>query len=114
MNKYLVLFLAPSAVLDDWVKRDPKDRQAEEEKMQKAWQQWTADHARLFDDRGAGVGKPKVVKPDGVSDGRNDIMLYATVEADSVDAAARAFADHPHLQIPQSTIEVMELRSHGM
>ena len=39
---------------------------------------------------------------------------YATVEADSHDEAAKLFKDHPHLQIPQATIEIMEVRSKPM
>jgi hypothetical protein len=38
-------------------------------------------------------------------------MLYSFVEADSHEAAAKAFEGHPHLQIPQSSIEVMEVRA---
>ena len=114
MSKYLVLYLAPTTVLDDWMKKDPKEREAAEEKLQKEWQQWSSDHAQMFDDADAGVGKTKVVKPEGISDSRNDVMLYATVEADSHDEAAKLFKDHPHLQIPQATIEIMEVRSHSM
>ena len=114
MKKFLVLYLAPTTVLDDWMKKDPKEREAAEQKMQKEWQQWSSDHARIFDDEDAGVGKTKVVNPQGVSDSRNDVMLYATVEAGSHDEAAKLFKDHPHLQIPQATIEIMEVRSHSM
>jgi hypothetical protein len=53
------------------------------------------------------------VKPEGVSDSRNDVMLYATVEADSHEAAADMFKGHPHLQIPRASTEIMEIRSHG-
>ena len=113
MKKFLVLYLAPTAVVDDWMRKDPKERQAAEEKMQKEWQQWSSDHAKMFDDTDAGVGKTKVVKPEGISDSRNDVMLYATVEADSHDAAANTFKGHPHLQIPRASIEIMEIRSHG-
>ena len=54
------------------------------------------------------------MEANGTSDARNDIMLYAIVNADSLDAAARTFGNHPHLGIPQSSIEVMELKSHEM
>lgn len=37
-------------------------------------------------------------------------MLYAFAEAESHEAAARMFAQHPHLQIPNASIEVMEVR----
>jgi hypothetical protein len=35
------------------------------------------------------------------------------VEADSHEAAAKAFENHPHLQIPQSSIQVMEIKAMG-
>jgi hypothetical protein len=52
--------------------------------------------------------KPSAFRP--ISDIRNDVMLYAFVEAESHEAAAHMFEQHPHLQIPQSSIEVMEVR----
>jgi len=55
-------------------------------------------------------GKTKRVTARGVSDTQNDIILCSFVEAESHDAAARAFENHPHLQIPQSSIEVMYVR----
>ena len=56
------------------------------------------------------VGKTKRVTAAGVSDTKNDIILCSFVEAESHDAAARAFENHPHLQIPQSSIEIMYVR----
>jgi hypothetical protein len=35
-------------------------------------------------------------------------MLYSIVEAESHEAAAKIFENHPHLGIPQASIEVME------
>jgi hypothetical protein len=56
------------------------------------------------------AGMTKRVSSDGVSDVKNDIMLYSVVEAESHEAAAKAFENHPHLQIPQSSIEIMAVR----
>jgi len=68
-----------------------------------------ADHAKMFADVGAGAGKTKRISAQGAADARNDIMLYAIVQAESHDAAAKAFEGHPHLGIPEASIEVMEL-----
>jgi hypothetical protein len=111
MKRFLVTYLAPASVIDDWKKTDPETRKAAEEKMQGEWRKWMTDHATMFVDKGAGVGKTKRVTAQGMSDTRNDIMLYAIVDAESHEAAARAFEGHPHLQIPQSSIEVMEIHS---
>ena len=109
MKRFLVTYLAPASVIDDWKRTEPERRKDAEEKMQGEWRKWMGDHTKMFVDRGAGVGKTKCVTAQGTSDTRNDIMLYAIVEAESHEAAAMAFEDHPHLQIPQSSIEVMEI-----
>jgi hypothetical protein len=36
-------------------------------------------------------------------------MLYAVVQAESHEAASKMFEDHPHLRIPQASIEIMEI-----
>ena len=109
MKKFLVTYLAPAAVIDDWKRIEPAKRKEAEEKMQGEWKKWMSDHTAMFVDKGAGVGKTRRVNAQGASDTKNDIMLYAIVEADSHDAAAKTFEGHPHLQIPQSSIEVMEI-----
>lgn len=112
MKKFLVTYLAPAAVIADWKKTEPSKRKEAEEKMQADWKKWMSDHMKMFVDKGAGVGKTRRVTAEGTSDTKNDIMLYAIVEAESHDAAAKTFEGHPHLQIPQSSIEVMEI--HGL
>ena len=114
MKKFLVTYLAPTSVIDEWMKTEPETRKREEEKMMGEWKKWMSDHKNVFSDTGSGVGKPKRVTKQGVADTRNDLMLYAIVEADSHEAAARIFEGHPHLQIPQASIEVMEINPLGM
>lgn len=114
MKKFLVTYLAPTSVIDEWKQTEPEKRKEAEEKMQGEWKKWMGDHSRLFADTGAGVGKTKRVTGQGVADTRNDIMLYSVVEAESHNAAAKQFEGHPHLQIPRSSIEVMEINPmHG-
>jgi hypothetical protein len=108
-QKFLVLYLIPASVMADWAKADPSIRQAEEQKMQAAWGKWMGEHAEMIISTEAG-GKTKRVTASGVADTKNDIILCSFVEAESHDAAARAFENHPHLQIPQSSIEVMCVR----
>jgi len=79
--------------------------------MQGEWKTWMSDHAKIFADNGAGVGKTKRVTAQGSTDTKNDIMLYAIIEAETHEAAAKFFERHPHLQIPQSSIEIMEIHA---
>ena len=92
-----------------WMETDASKRKEAEAKMRGEWDKWLADHAKVIQITEAG-GKTKRVSSDGVSDTKNDIVLYSIVEADSHETAAKLFENHPHLQIPQSSIEVMEIR----
>jgi hypothetical protein len=112
-KKYLAIYLAPAQVLADWAKTDPATKQAAEAKMRTEWQQWMRDHASMISITEA-AGKTKSITSSGLSDTRNDIMLYSIIEADSHDIAAKAFERHPHLQIPQSSIQVTEIRPLGV
>ena len=75
MKKFLVTYLAPASVIDDWKKTEPAKRKEAEEKMQGEWKKWMSDHAKMFVDKGAGVGKTKRVASQGPSDTQNDIMF---------------------------------------
>jgi hypothetical protein len=109
---FLALYLTPHSVLAEWAQTEPGKKKAAEEKMRNDWNSWMGAHSKMIADTKAG-GKTKRVTPDGVSDIHNEIMLYSVVEAETHEAAAAAFATHPHLQIPQATIEIMEIRPMG-
>ena len=61
----------------------------------------------MITDTGAG-GKTKLVSSRGISDSKNDIMLYSFIEAESHETAARAFESHP---APANS--AIAYRSHG-
>lgn len=106
--KYLVTYQMPHAGLDEWLKLPEETRKQEEKSMQDEWNAWMKAHAGALTET-AGVGKPKKVTAGGVEDARNDIMMYSFVEAESLEAAAAMFADHPHFGIPGGWIEVMQV-----
>jgi hypothetical protein len=111
MKKFLVTYLAPGSVIDNWKQTAPETRKAAEAQMQNDWKNWMSSHAGIFVDKGAGVGKTRRVTAQGSAAARNDVMLYAIVQAESHEAAAKMFEDHPHLRIPQSSIEIMEIHA---
>ena len=100
----------PHTGLDEWMKLPEEERKAQEQQMQTNWNAWMEEHrASLIES--AGVGKPKRITSEGVEDARNDLMMYSFVEADSLDAAAALFKDHPHFAIPGAWIEVMSVNT---
>ena len=55
-------------------------------------------------------GRPSRVDAKGVSDTKNGIGGYSIVQAENAEAATKLFGkDHPHLQMPGSWIEVIEV-----
>ena len=110
MKKFFALFMLPPSVVDEWKKNTkPDEMKSATEKMMSDWQKWQKAHQKDLVDRGAPLGKTKRVSSNKISDVRNDLNWYSIVEAESHDAAARLFEDNPHLQIPGSSIEVMEI-----
>ena len=74
-----------------------------------AWGQWMADHAAAVVDHGGPLGKTKKTAADGVTDIRNRVTGYVVVRAESQEAAAAMFENHPHFAIfPGDSVEIME------
>jgi len=109
MKRFLVLYMIPASVMDGWKQTSPENRRAAEDKMSREIQAWSNGRSKIFTDPGAGLGKTKRITSSGALHARNDLAMYAIVHGDSQDAVAKVFESHPHLQIPESSIEVMEL-----
>lgn len=115
MAKFFAVYRIPLATMDEWKKTaKPEEMKGQMEKMMMDMQAWTAKNEKSLVERGAPLGKTKSVTSAGISDTRNDLNYYCVVEADSHEAAAKMFADNPHLQIPTSSIDVIEIPHMGM
>ncbi|KND50929.1 MAG: Glutamine synthetase [Parcubacteria bacterium C7867-007] len=106
--KFFVTYQMPHTGLDEWMKMPEEERKAQEKQMESDWNTWMNAHKDSVTES-AGVGKPKRITSAGVEDARNDLMMYSFVEAESLEAAAELFKDHPHFGIPGSWIEVMSV-----
>ena len=109
MKKFLVLYMAPSKSLEEWMKQAESVRKADEDKMKAQWDAWMAEHSASLPGPTAGAGKTKRVTKGQVSDVKNDVMLVSILEAESQEAVADAFKDHPHFGIPGAWIDVMPM-----
>ncbi len=98
----------PHTGLDAWMQLPDDERKSQELQMQSEWNAWMENHKDVIIES-AGVGKPKRITAAGVEDTRNDIMMYSFIEAESHEAAADLFKDHPHFGIPGAWIEVMNV-----
>lgn len=73
-----------------------------------AWAEWEDRHAASLVDSGGMVGKTRRAAKEGIADAVNPICGYVVVEADTFDAAAQLFENHPHFAIfPGDSVDVM-------
>ena len=57
---------------------------------------------------GGPLGKTKKVTQRGIDDTTNDMGAFSVVRADSHEAAAKLFDNHPHFSIfPGDSVEIM-------
>lgn len=74
----------------------------------KRWVEWEEKNAASFADRGGMVGKTTRVTKDGIAEAANPFCGYIVVEADTIDAAARLFENHPHFTVfPGDGVDIM-------
>ena len=107
--KFTVLFCIPAKTMQDWMANvDEAERKRQTDEMMQGWQKWMDEHKDHVHDQGLPLGKTKQVTRSGIADARNDFNYLLIVEADSHDAAARMFENHPHLDIPDAYIQVMD------
>ena len=83
----------------------------ERDTIMKAWMAWFGRLGDAVVDVGAPTGASKVISPGGTaSDGGPGITGYSIISADSLEAAADACGQHPHLDAG-GTITVSEALS---
>jgi len=109
MKYFTVLYTAPVDTLDEWMKKPEAERKDAEMKMKGEWDAWMSAHKDAVLNT-ISLGKNKQVTKDGVADARNSIMLSSYVGAESIEDVTEIFKDHPHLDIPGATIDIMEAR----
>jgi hypothetical protein len=111
MKKFLAIYTGTQAAMEKsgWNRMDEAKRKEREAAGIEAWFAWGDKHAGAIVDTGTPLGKTKRVGPDGITDIKNAMTGYVVVEADSHEAAARLFENHPHFTIfPGESVEVME------
>jgi hypothetical protein len=111
MKRFLAIYIGTEAALEraGWKKLDEKQRKARDAAGMKAWMDWGTANSAAIVDQGSPLGKTKRVSPEGISDIKNSMTGYAIVQAESHEAAARLFKNHPHFAVfPGDSVEIME------
>ena len=111
MKKFLAIYIGTHASLErsKWNELDPAKRKELEAAGIKAWGDWMMSNQSAVLETGGPLGKTKRISPQGVGDTKNNMTGYVVVQAESHEAAAKLFLNHPHFAIfPGEAVEVME------
>lgn len=93
-----------------WEGLSAAERQAKEQAGLAAWSAWTERHRNAILVPGGPLGKAQHIDGEGRRDLSNTLCAFVVVRADSPQAAAQMFAQHPHFTIfPGDAIEVMPI-----
>jgi hypothetical protein len=109
-DTYLAVFVGSktSAKMAAWNALSETERKAKEKAGMAAWKAWVEKHQKALAEMGGPLGKTKRVGPDGIADVANEMGAFTVVRAESHEAAARMFENHPHFAIfPGEAVEVM-------
>lgn len=109
MKNFLAVYVGSAAGMQAWREMDEAQRKQKEAAGMQAWQAWMTTNANSVVDMGGPLGKTKRVSPEGIADVRNEMGGYTIVQAESHEAAAKLFENHPHFtNFPGDAVEVME------
>jgi hypothetical protein len=111
MKKFLAIFLGSAEAFQksEWGSMDEATRKTREAGGIKAWTDWMSVHRAAITESGGPLGKTKRAAKGGISDTKNALSGYVVVQAESHDAAARMFDNHPHFTVfPGDSVEIME------
>lgn len=111
MKRFLAIYIGTATAVEkaQWEKLDEKKREEVEASGIKAWMEWGIANASVIVDQGSPLGKTKRASKQGIADIKNSMTGYVIVQAESHEAAAKLFQNHPHFAIfPGDSVEIME------
>ena len=109
MKRFVAIYLGSATGLAQWKATDNQKRKEQEKAGMDAWMKWVKENEASIVDLGSPLGKTKRINAEGILDTKNEITGYTIVQAESHEAAAELFANHPHFMIfPGDSVEVME------
>lgn len=109
-DTYLAVFLGSrsSPRRAQWDALPEAQRRAKEREGMAAWKAWVEKHQASILAMGGPLGKTKQVTQRGIEDTSNPMAAFTIVRADSHEAAAGLFKNHPHFAIfPGDAVEIM-------
>lgn len=109
MPLFLAAYTMTRADLAKFRAMPKADQDAIDNKGLPEWEEWDKRNAKAIRNHGGMVGTTTRITRDGtIAPATNDFCGYLIVEAESAEAAAALFADHPHINtFPGDAVDIM-------
>ncbi|MBX4190754.1 hypothetical protein KW794_01565 [Candidatus Saccharibacteria bacterium] len=103
MAKFMILYSSTMSARDTMANSTPEQMKA----SMKEWVKWQETAGKTFKmEWGLPLQPVGKISSTGVTDSDSHVSGYATAEGDSKDALIELLKTHPHLQRPESSIDV--------
>lgn len=110
MKKFLVLYMAPMSGADQMKGVSPDDAQ----KGMEPWIAWYNKAGSAIVEPGAPLGESEHVGETTHPKSPVHVSGYTVIQAEDMTSAKKVLDGHPHLTMPNSCIEVLEMMPMGM
>jgi len=109
MARFLAVYTMKPEDLARFRAMPKADQDAVDNKGLAEWEDWDRRNAAFIVNHGGMVGKTTRVSRGGtIAPASNDFCGYIIVEAETAEAAAALFADHPHIStFPGYSVDIM-------
>ena len=109
MKRFMAIYLGAPAGQEKWLALTESQRREREQAGFQAWMDWGTKHQAAIVEQGGPLGKTKRAASNGITDVTNSMTGWTVVQAESHEAAAKLFENHPHFAIfPGDSVEIME------
>jgi hypothetical protein len=109
MKRFLAIYTGSPTAFSKWDGLTEAERSDKQAAGMAAWHKWVSDNRTAIVEGGGPLSRTKLVGSAGISDIRNNMSAFTIVQAESQEAAARLFLNHPHFTIfPGEGVEIME------
>ena len=109
-DTFLAIFLGSKTgpKMAAWNALSESERQKKAQEGIAAWKAWVEQHEQALVTMGGPLGKTKKISASGIEDISNAMGAFTLVRAESHEAAAKLFENHPHFtHFPGESVEVM-------
>ena len=107
MKRFVVLYNSPVSAAEQMANATPEQRKAGMD----AWMAWAQQAGDAVVDLGAPVQAAARISASGVAEGESQANGYSLLQGDSRDEIAGLLKNHPHLNMPGASIDVLEAMS---